>query len=277
MSSRHGATNKNKTNFMTKLEIKGDTIIAKNELKRKWATLQFVDKLMAGGYNAANRIKFWGRMGALGGGIVGLFFGSAFVFIPSDGPRLVAGPLAAWICLGLAGAMAFGGLSALGAGIYNLGIARDSILQSGTAFTSGKFAVITNDSTEKSILARNIINRSTAKILGEDPDACTSTILSGGSIVCCRKIYSSPSALLFSVLNLAVDELRFTPKVPLEWKSFKLDYRYRETVYHIACINVSGAWKVPPKIFLDGSEQPGAVLKLVDDRREHSVEVKFEL
>ena len=102
-------------------------------------------------------------------------------------------------------------------------------------------------------------------------------ILSGGSIVCCRKIYSSPSALLFSVLNLAVDELRFTPKVPLEWKSFKLDYRYRETVYHIACINVSGAWKVPPKNFLDGSEQPGAVLKLVDDRREHSVEVKFEL
>jgi cellobiose phosphorylase len=78
-------------------------------------------------------------------------------------------------------------------------------------------------------------------------------------------------------VELAVDELRFTPKVPLEWKSFKLDYRYRETVYHIACINVSGAWKVPPKIFLDGSEQPGAVLKLVDDRREHSVEVKFEL
>ena len=78
-------------------------------------------------------------------------------------------------------------------------------------------------------------------------------------------------------VELAVDELRFTPKVPLDWKSFKLDYRYRETVYHIACINVSGAWKVPPKIFLDGSEQPGAVLKLVDDRREHSVEVKFEV
>jgi cellobiose phosphorylase len=78
-------------------------------------------------------------------------------------------------------------------------------------------------------------------------------------------------------VELAVDELRFTPKVPLDWKSFKLDYRYRETVYHIACINVSGAWKVPPKIFLDGSEQPGAALKLVDDRQEHYVEVKFEL
>jgi hypothetical protein len=42
-------------------------------------------------------------------------------------------------------------------------------------------------------------------------------------------------------------------------------------------VNVSGAWKVPPRIFVDGKEQPQAVLKLADDRREHFVEVKFEL
>jgi cellobiose phosphorylase len=78
-------------------------------------------------------------------------------------------------------------------------------------------------------------------------------------------------------IELAVDELRFTPKAPLDWKFFKLDYRHRETVYHITCVNVSGAWKVPPKIFLDGVEQSGAVLKLVNDRREHFVDVKFEL
>jgi hypothetical protein len=34
---------------------------------------------------------------------------------------------------------------------------------------------------------------------------------------------------------------------------------------------------VPPKIFIDGNEQPGAVLKLVNDRREHLTEVKFQL
>jgi cyclic beta-1,2-glucan synthetase len=74
-----------------------------------------------------------------------------------------------------------------------------------------------------------------------------------------------------------VDELRFTPKAPLDWKSFKLDYRHRETVYHITCTNASGTWKVPPKIFLNGAEQPDAVLKLVNDRREHFVEVKLDL
>jgi cellobiose phosphorylase len=81
----------------------------------------------------------------------------------------------------------------------------------------------------------------------------------------------------FLGVELAVDELRFTPKAPLDWKSFKLDYRHRETVYHITCINASGTWKVPPKIFLDGMEQSGAALKLADDRREHFVEVKFQL
>jgi cellobiose phosphorylase len=78
-------------------------------------------------------------------------------------------------------------------------------------------------------------------------------------------------------VELAVDELRFTPKVPADWKTFRLDYRHRETVYRLTCINVSGGWKVPPKIFLDGNEQPGSVLKLKDDRQEHFVEVKFEL
>ena len=81
----------------------------------------------------------------------------------------------------------------------------------------------------------------------------------------------------FLGVELAVDELRFTPKLPLDWKSFKLDYRHRETVYHIACINVSGAWKIPPQIVLDGVEQPGAALKLIDDRCEHFAEVKFHL
>ena len=77
-------------------------------------------------------------------------------------------------------------------------------------------------------------------------------------------------------VELTVDELRFTPRVPLDWRSFKMDYRYRATVYHITLSNVSGDWKLPSKVFLDGSEHAGAVLKLVDDRREHFAEVRFE-
>ena len=81
----------------------------------------------------------------------------------------------------------------------------------------------------------------------------------------------------FLGVELAVDELRFAPKAPPDWKSFKLDYCYRETIYRIICINISGAWKIPPKIFVDGKEQPQVALKLVDDHREHFVEVRFQL
>ncbi|HEY4417514.1 MAG TPA: glucoamylase family protein [Verrucomicrobiae bacterium] len=81
----------------------------------------------------------------------------------------------------------------------------------------------------------------------------------------------------FLGVELAVDELRFAPKIPAGWKSFKLNYHYRETTYRITCLNLSHGWKLPPKIFLDGNGQPSPTLKLVDDRREHFVEVKFDL
>ena len=34
-------------------------------------------------------------------------------------------------------------------------------------------------------------------------------------------------------LHLEVDRLRLTPRVPAEWESYKIHYRYRETFYHI--------------------------------------------
>ena len=37
-------------------------------------------------------------------------------------------------------------------------------------------------------------------------------------------------------LRLEVDKLRFTPCLPADWQGFKMHYRYRETVYHIAVL-----------------------------------------
>jgi cellobiose phosphorylase len=79
----------------------------------------------------------------------------------------------------------------------------------------------------------------------------------------------------FLGLEIIVDELRFTPRVPSEWKSFKIDYRFRETVYHLNFRNVSGNWKAPVKILIDGGSESLPVLKLLNDRKEHSVEVRL--
>jgi cellobiose phosphorylase len=79
----------------------------------------------------------------------------------------------------------------------------------------------------------------------------------------------------FLGLNLEADKLRFTPRAPESWHSFQIHYRYRETTYHINFINESGTWKNPPRISVDGNGQADATLTLRDDRKEHSVEVRF--
>lgn len=84
---------------------------------------------VVGYYTTGDRMKSWGKTGAFWGGIWGLLFGSAFFLIPGIGPLLAAGPLVGWIIGALEGAVVIGGLSALGAGLYGLGIPEDSIIE----------------------------------------------------------------------------------------------------------------------------------------------------
>ena len=79
---------------------------------------------VVGYYNIGDRMKKWGKLGAFWGGFWGILFGSAFFFVPGIGPIAVGGPLVATIVGGLEGAVAVGGLSALGAGLFGLGFPR---------------------------------------------------------------------------------------------------------------------------------------------------------
>ena len=76
-----------------------------------------------------------------------------------------------------------------------------------------------------------------------------------------------------SLLGLRVDagKLRFVPCVPAEWKTFKVRYRYRETVYAITVRQNGG----PHSVSVDGVAQSEPVITLVDDRRQHAVEVSI--
>ncbi len=104
-------------------------------------------------------------------------------------------------------------------------------------------------------------------------------------------------------ITLEVDRLRLTPRVPESWDSFKIHYRYRETFYHIvlkrspagaaaagapapaAARRAAGAPKAPgaqpiSRVVLDGVElrqsaETRGTVPLVDDRRDHRVEVQF--
>src|SRR5579863_10306372 len=120
------------------------------------------DEQVVGYYNTGDRMKYWGKMGAFWGGIWGWLFGAAFFLIPGLGPILVAGPLVAGIVGALEGALVVGGLSALGAGLYSIGIPKDSILDYETALKSDQFLLLVQGTAEEVARAKDILQTQTA-------------------------------------------------------------------------------------------------------------------
>ncbi|MDD5206272.1 MAG: cyclic beta 1-2 glucan synthetase, partial [Desulfobacterales bacterium] len=75
-------------------------------------------------------------------------------------------------------------------------------------------------------------------------------------------------------LRLEGDKLRFAPCLPVNWKMFKVHYRYRETVYHIDVLQTRDG-NGGSSVTVDGVERRDKTIPLVDDRQEHSAEVRI--
>src|ERR1039458_3894807 len=115
------------------------------------------DEHAVGYYSTGDRMKYWGKIGAFWGGFWGLLFGSAFFMIPGIGPILAAGPVVAWIVGALEGAVVVGGVSALGAGLYSIGIPKDSIVKYETALKTDQFLLIAHGTAAEVAKAKDII------------------------------------------------------------------------------------------------------------------------
>jgi cellobiose phosphorylase len=77
-------------------------------------------------------------------------------------------------------------------------------------------------------------------------------------------------------LKREADRLHITPCMPEDWKTYSLGYRYGDTVYRIAVLqtwNTDGASGISTK--LDGIDQGDQGIPLIDDLREHIVEVRM--
>jgi cellobiose phosphorylase len=71
-------------------------------------------------------------------------------------------------------------------------------------------------------------------------------------------------------LRLEVDQLHFDPCLPAGWGGYKMHYRYRETVYHIAIVQAGASG-----ITIDGEARVAGGIPLVDDGKDHVVEVRL--
>jgi len=117
---------------------------------------------VVGYYTACDRMQYWGKNGAFWGGIWGMLFGSALFFVPGIGPLVVAGPVVAWIVAGLEGAVVVGGLSAIGAGLYSIGIPKNSILKYESSLKAGSYLLIVHGTADEVTRAKDILAASGA-------------------------------------------------------------------------------------------------------------------
>jgi len=71
------------------------------------------------------------------------------------------------------------------------------------------------------------------------------------------------------------DRLHIRPCMPEDWKTFSISYRFSDTVYRIAIVRTSAPGTAAIETMLDGALLSESGIPLVDDQREHIVQVRI--
>jgi len=132
------------------------------------------EEKVIGFYSAGDRIRFWGTRGAFWGGFWGLFLGGLFMTVPVVGHIVVLGYLATVAFSGIETAIVVGGLSALGAALYGIGVPKDSVIEYESALKADSFLVMAHGTAAEMARAQAILG--TAKPSRLDLHAGVQTI-----------------------------------------------------------------------------------------------------
>jgi hypothetical protein len=116
------------------------------------------EEKVVGFYTTGDRIKFWGTRGAFWGGFWGLFLGGLFMTIPVLGHVVVLGYLATVAASAIETAAVVGGLSALGAALYSIGVPKDSVIQYEAAVKADGFLVMAHGTAAEVARAKALLS-----------------------------------------------------------------------------------------------------------------------
>jgi hypothetical protein len=114
-----------------------------------------------GFYNAGDRVRHWGKLGAFWGGLFGIVFAPAFFFIPGIGPILTGGIVGSFLMGTIegaaVGAAVGGGASVLAAALTSMGIPKNSVIQYEADLKANKFLLIASGTPAQVEQARGIL------------------------------------------------------------------------------------------------------------------------
>jgi hypothetical protein len=91
------------------------------------------------------------------GAFWGLFLGGLFISIPLVGHVVILGYLATIAMSAIENAVVVGGLSALGAALYSIGIPKDSVIQYEAAIKADGFPVMARGAAEEIARAKKML------------------------------------------------------------------------------------------------------------------------
>lgn len=112
---------------------------------------------VVGYYQDGGQVKQWGRSSGLWTRLQAKVDGWALFDIPGIGSIQVIGPLGLWIVAALNNAAIFGGMSALGATLYNIGISRNRIQEYEAALRNNHYLIVAHGPSQDVKRARVIL------------------------------------------------------------------------------------------------------------------------
>ena len=109
-------------------------------------------------YNGIDRVKFWGKRGAMWGGLWGVLFSPAFMCVPVTGSLTAGGLLLYTLANGVSTAIFTGSFTALGAALYSIGVPKNSIIHyEAEVVKMEKYLLIVHGTSNEVIRAKKIL------------------------------------------------------------------------------------------------------------------------
>ncbi|CAN5481704.1 hypothetical protein BH18VER2_BH18VER2_12430 [soil metagenome] len=76
-------------------------------------------------------------------------------------------------------------------------------------------------------------------------------------------------------VHLENNHIRLEPRFAPGWNSYKVHYRYQQTVYHITIMRVGHEPDAKAGLILDGQSLEGSTIPLTNDNAEHFAEFRI--
>ncbi|RYX99416.1 MAG: DUF1269 domain-containing protein, partial [Bradyrhizobiaceae bacterium] len=114
------------------IDLKSISIVGKN---------YHSEETPVGYFNAGDRARVLGKLGAFWGGMFGLLFGSLFIFIPVFGHLVILGPIAAIVANTIEGVAVGGASGAIAGALSAIGVPKNSVVRYEAALMADQFVV----------------------------------------------------------------------------------------------------------------------------------------